>query len=107
MKVILSTSSPKKPDDDEARKSGGKTINSGADKDRITDTDKAIIDVKARKRKIKTYMEKLENQDKMALEKIKELMKNGQKPRALIYLKQKKFTEKEIEKVNGAMLMLE
>lgn len=34
-------------------------------------------------------------------------MKQGQKQRAVIILKQKKFVEKEIEKASGAQLMLE
>jgi hypothetical protein len=34
-------------------------------------------------------------------------MKAGQKQRAVIYLKQKKFTLKELEKADGAYLMLQ
>ena len=64
----------------------------------MTDTDQAILDVKARQRKIRTYTEKLEQQDRDALVKIKELLKSGQKKRAIIHLKQKKFIEKEVEK---------
>ena len=33
---------------------------SGAGKDRVSSTDQAILDVKARQRKIRTYMEKME-----------------------------------------------
>ena len=43
-------------------------------------------------------MEKMEQQDKDATTKIKELLKGGEKQRAMIHLKQKKFIEKEIEK---------
>ena len=50
---------------------------SGAGKDRITNNDQAILDVKARLRKVRTYMEKMEQQDKDATTKIKELMKAG------------------------------
>ena len=42
-------------------------------------------------RKIKTYTEKLELQEKETTEKIKGLLKEGQRNRALIFLKQKKF----------------
>lgn len=48
----------------------------------------------------------MEQQDKDATTKIKELLKEGQKQRAVIHLKQKKFIEKEIEKATGAQLML-
>ena len=68
----------------------------------MTDTDQAILDVKARMRKIRTYTEKLEQQDRDAMAKIKELLKNGEKKRAIIHLKQKKFIEKEVEKASGA-----
>lgn len=50
---------------------------SGAGKDRVSATDQAILDVKARQRKIRTYMEKMEQQDKDATTKIKELLKDG------------------------------
>jgi len=48
----------------------------------------------------------LENQEKEATTKIKTLLKEGQKNRALITLKQKKFLEKELEKAAGAQVML-
>ena len=46
-------------------------------KDRVNENDKAILDIKARMRKLKTYEKKLEEQDKTATEKIKELIKAG------------------------------
>ena len=49
----------------------------GAGKDRITANDKAIIDIKARMRKLRNYEEKLSTQDKEATDKIKELIKAG------------------------------
>ena len=61
--------------------SGGKKNSgvpmSGADKNRVSSTDQAILDVKARQRKIRTYMEKMEQQDKDATTKCKELIKAG------------------------------
>ena len=41
----------------------------------------------------------MEQQDKEATDKIKELIKDGQKQRAIIHLKKKKFTEAEVAKV--------
>ena len=76
--------------------------NSGPTKNRVTDQDKAILDLKSRIRKIKTYREKLENQEKEAMEKAKDLVKAGEKNRALIHLKKKKFLGKEMEKADGA-----
>ena len=79
---------------------------SGAQKDRITDNDKAIIDIKARMRKLKEYEKKLAEQDRVATEKIKELIKAGQKPRAIIHLKKKKFVEAEVTKCNGQQIKM-
>ena len=47
----------------------------------------AIVDIKARMRKLRTYEEKLAEQDRAATAKIKELIKAGQKERAIIHLK--------------------
>ena len=77
-------------------------VKNGGGQDRISENDKAILDIKARMRKLKTYEKKLEEQDKTATEKIKELIKAGQKQRAIIHLKSKKFIEAEVTKCNGA-----
>jgi DNA-binding protein H-NS len=53
----------------------------------VNDTDKAILDIKARQRKIRTYQEKLQQQEVDCTTKIKDLMKAGQKQRALLILK--------------------
>ena len=46
---------------------------------RVDDTDKAILDLKGRMRKVKTWIDKLENQEKEATDKCKELVQAGQK----------------------------
>ena len=73
----------------------------------MDETDKAILDLKGRIRKVKTYLTKLQKQEDEAVAKCKELVKEGKKDRALIHLKKKKFVGKEIEKAQGAQLMLE
>ena len=50
---------------------------SGAEMDRVTDQDKAIFDIKARQRSIRTYTQKMANQEKEILAKIKQLLKDG------------------------------
>ena len=82
-------------------------MSNGAGKDRITDNDKAIIDIKGRMRKLKTYEKKLAQQDQEATDKIKELLKAGQKERALVHLRKKKFIEAEVNKMNGATIQLQ
>lgn len=57
-------------------------------------------------RKIRTYTDKLTLQEKEVTETIKKFLAEGNKNRALIHLKKKKFVGKEIEKAQGATLML-
>ena len=82
-------------------------IQNGAQKNRITENDQAILDIKGRQRKLKSYEKKLEQQEKEALDKIKELLKEGKKERAIIHLKKKKFAEAEMAKSNGAQIKLQ
>ena len=79
----------------------------GAAMDRVSENDKTILDIKARMRKLRTYEEKLNQQSREATEKIKELIKSGQKERAIIHLKRKKFTEAEITKCSGAQIKMQ
>lgn len=78
-----------------------------ANRDRITDADKAILDVKGRLKQIKIYKDKIDIQLKQQDERIRELLRNKQKQRAVIALKHKKFLEKEGEKAYGAQNMLQ
>ena len=80
--------------------------NSMPKKDRVTDTDKAVLDVKARMRKVKTYIDKLNIQLDQQDVKIKDLIKSKSKERALVALKHKKFIDKELDKATGAQAML-
>ena len=56
---------------------------------------------------MKQYYKKIENQGKEQEAKCKKLLKEGNKNRALIALKHKKFMEKELDKVNGAEMLLQ
>lgn len=58
-------------------------------------------------RKLRTYDGKLEQQKQDALTKIKELLKCGQKDRAVLHLKKKKFVEAELLKCSGAQIRLQ
>ena len=79
----------------------------GAGQDRVTENDKVIMDIKAKMRKLRTYEEKLKQQDADATDKIKELLKAGQKQAAIVHLKKKKFVEAEGLKVSGAQIKLQ
>ena len=58
-------------------------------------------------RKLRTYEQKLGEQARVATEKIKELIRAGQKERAIIHLKSKKFIDAEVTKCNGAQIKLQ
>eukprot|EP00347_Sterkiella_histriomuscorum_P011315 403372921 len=75
-------------------------------KSRVNDTDKAILDIKARLRKLKTYIDKLNIDIDTQDQKIKEHLTQKSKQRALIALKHKKFLEQQHEKSMGAQVML-
>ena len=100
-----------RPQDEDSNRADGRkqnpTVQNGAGKDRVTDQDKAVLDLKARQRKIKTYTKQLELREKETTEKVKDLLKKGERQRAMIYLKQVKFHKKEIEKAQGAQMMLQ
>ena len=73
-------SSKKKKEDEEAAAAAAAkkaASSNGAGKDRITENDKAIIDIKGRMRKLKNYEAKLAEQDKAATEKCKEFIRAG------------------------------
>ena len=52
--------------------------------DRVNDQDRAILDLKARMRNIRKYQDKLSSQEESVLVKIKQLMTDGQKKRAML-----------------------
>ena len=57
--------------------------------------------------KIRDYRRKIQRQSKDQEQKAKDFYRNGDKSRAVIALKHKKFMEKELDKIDGAELMLE
>lgn len=79
----------------------------GSKIDRVNQNDKAILNLKATMRQMRTYQDKLQIQEKEVLGKIKDLMNNGEKSRALIQLKRKKYIGKELDKIDGAYAMMQ
>ena len=73
----------------------------------MSENDKVIIDIKAKMRKLRTYEQKLNQQDADATAKCKELLKAGQRDRAMLALKKKKFVEAEVTKCAGAQIKLQ
>ena len=63
--------------------------------------------IKANIKKLKVYSDKLQIDAKTQDAKIKELIKDKQKERAVLALRIKKLKLKELEKADGAMFMLQ
>lgn len=74
---------------------------------RVTEQDRAILEVKARMRKLKTYIDKLSVDEARQTQRIYDYLKLKQKDRALIALKHRKMLEKEQDKARGAQLLME
>ncbi|XP_032681011.1 charged multivesicular body protein 6 [Odontomachus brunneus] len=74
---------------------------------RVTEQDKAILQLKQTRDKIKQYQKKIEQ----TLEKerliAKELLKNGKKDRALLLLRKKRFQEQVLSRTDGQLENLE
>ncbi|XP_014480965.1 PREDICTED: charged multivesicular body protein 6 [Dinoponera quadriceps] len=74
---------------------------------RVTEQDKAVLQLKQTRDKIKQYQKKIEQ----ALEKervlAKELLKNGKKDRALLLLRKKRFQEQVLSRTDGQLENLE
>ena len=64
-------------------------------------------ELKSRVNKMKDYRKKIETQAQQQDSKARELGKAGQKSRAIIALKHKKFMLKELEKVDNATFFIQ
>ena len=98
-------------DSREKKKPAAVANNSGQAKtvqnSRVNENDQAILKIKANIKKLKVYSDKLHIDAKTQDAKIKELIKDKQKERAVLALRIKKLKLKELEKADGAMFMLQ
>ncbi|KAJ3215102.1 Vacuolar protein sorting-associated protein 20 [Dinochytrium kinnereticum] len=74
---------------------------------KITAHDKAILDLKVQRDKLKRYQKKLEVVVAKEVEVAKHHLKNNDKKRAMIALKKKKFQESLLEKTDAQLFTLE
>ncbi|XP_011500599.1 PREDICTED: charged multivesicular body protein 6-A [Ceratosolen solmsi marchali] len=70
---------------------------------RITDQDKAILQLKQTRDKLKQYQKRIEQSIEKDKEIAKKLLKNNQKDRALLLLRKKKFQEQVLIKADGQL----
>ncbi|KAF7418274.1 hypothetical protein HZH68_000927 [Vespula germanica] len=74
---------------------------------RITEQDKAILQLKQTRDKIKQYQRRIEQNLEKERLLAKKLIHNGQKDRALLLLRKKKFQEQILSKIDGQLENLE
>lgn len=74
---------------------------------RVTEQDKAILQVKQARDKIKQYQRKIEQSLEKERLLAKELLKNGKKERALLLLRKKKYQEQVLSRADGQLENLE
>ena len=74
---------------------------------RITDQDKAILNLKKQRDQLKQYQKKIQGVLEKEKELAKKLLKEGKKDRAKLLLRKKKFQEGLLEKTDGQLDNLE
>ena len=78
-------------------KSGGKT----------SETDKALLQLKIQRDKLKQYQKQLQNRHDRETEVARECMKRGDKRRAVLALKKRKYQIQLLEKTDTQLLNIE
>ena len=92
--------------DNMKKKQDGPVKHREADKNRVSEDEMKLAEVKSRINKLQQYAKKMDNQIKEQDAKIRRLAKEGSKVRAVIALKHKKYLISEQDKVSGAELLL-
>ncbi|KAI8575278.1 hypothetical protein K450DRAFT_262580 [Umbelopsis ramanniana AG] len=82
-------------------------MGSSASKNKITDQDKAILDLKVQRDKLKQYHKKLQIVADKEVEIAKQSLAQGNKKKALVSLKKKKYQEQLLEKTDAQLMNLE
>ncbi|KAF7493061.1 Charged multivesicular body protein 6 [Sarcoptes scabiei] len=73
----------------------------------VTSMDKAVLQIKQQRDKVRKYQKRLTVQIQNEVEIIKKLSQQGNKQKALLLLKKKKFTEKMLEKTDRELMTIE
>ena len=74
---------------------------------RLTETEKAILDCKKCRDKIKNYIKRLTEREKKSRAKVKELLASKQRDRAKFYLRQAKLHSAQMKTYEGQLEMVE
>ena len=90
-----------------AKKKNPKTNNNSIQVNNLPENEKIILQCKTCRDNIKAYIKKLERTAKSKREKAKELLKNKEKDRAKLYLKQSKFHSEQAKIADAQLTMVE
>ena len=90
-----------------AKKKNPKTNNNSIQVNNLPENEKIILQCKTCRDNIKAYIKKLERTAKSKREKAKELLKNKEKDRAKLYLKQSKFHTEQAKIADNQLTMIE
>ena len=71
---------------------------------KVTDKDRAVLDLKNARDRLKRYRKKIETESEQLTNKAKILIKEQKKERALLVLKLKKHKEKEVVNIDGQLI---
>lgn len=74
---------------------------------KITPKDKAILDLKVQRDKLKKYQTQLESVRERETQVAQECLRRGDKKRALLALKKKKYQDSLLEKTDNQLMKLE
>lgn len=74
---------------------------------RVTEQDKAVLQLKQQRDKIQQYQKKIETNLEKERQLAKQLIKDGKKDRALLLLKKKRFQEQLLQRTDGQLDNLE
>ncbi|CAM0135031.1 Vacuolar protein sorting-associated protein 20 [Umbelopsis sp. WA50703] len=82
-------------------------MGAGQSKNKITSQDKAILDLKVQRDKLKQYQKKLQVVADKEVEIARQCLAQGNKTKALLSLKKKKYQEQLLEKTDAQLMNLE
>ncbi|CAM9929985.1 unnamed protein product, partial [Choristocarpus tenellus] len=82
----------------------GKSKRAKKNKSRVTDQDRAVLDLKNSRDRLQKYQKRLDKESSRLQSQALTLVKEGQKDKALLLLKIKKFKQEQASKADGQLL---
>lgn len=87
--------------------SGSSNNNNNSNQSKLTEKDKAVLDLKNARDKLKKFQKKLETESDQLTEKARELLRMQYKDRALLVLKLKKYKKERIDSIESQLFTVQ